>query len=84
MLLRGPHDVMNLAALVGLSEERAKEAMTTNCDALLEHAAHRRTRGIEVRPAPTAASAVAPAPVGAASSSAGGGEESESPSYIGL
>ncbi|XP_038045954.1 ribonuclease P protein subunit p30-like [Patiria miniata] len=40
--IRGPHDVANLGLLFGLSEQEAKNAVSTNCRAVLYHAATRR------------------------------------------
>ncbi|KAL3147192.1 hypothetical protein ABBQ32_002693 [Trebouxia sp. C0010 RCD-2024] len=40
--LRGPYDVINMATLFGLSEQDAKAALTTNCEAVLAHAQSRQ------------------------------------------
>lgn len=40
--LRGPYDVINMATLFGLSEQDAKAALTTNCEAVLAHAQARK------------------------------------------
>jgi len=40
--LRGPYDVMNLAALMGLNQQAAKEAITKTCQAVIESARRRR------------------------------------------
>lgn len=38
MEIRGPHDVANLGNLFGLSEDRAKASVSTNCEAVVMHA----------------------------------------------
>lgn len=40
--LRGPYDVINMATLFGLSEQDAKAALTTNCEAVIAHAQARK------------------------------------------
>ena len=42
--LRGPFDVMNLGAVLGISEENAGRAISQNCSLVLKHAAKRRQR----------------------------------------
>eukprot|EP00474_Spongospora_subterranea_P009789 CRZ10247.1 hypothetical protein [Spongospora subterranea] len=43
MLVRGPYDVMNLCALIGLSQSEAKAALAINPQAALAHAQVRRS-----------------------------------------
>ncbi|XP_022098367.1 ribonuclease P protein subunit p30-like [Acanthaster planci] len=40
--IRGPYDVANLGLLFGLTEQESKNAVSTNCRAVLYHAATRR------------------------------------------
>ncbi|XP_005813208.1 ribonuclease P protein subunit p30 isoform X1 [Xiphophorus maculatus] len=41
--LRGPYDIINLGALFGLSDADSKEAVSSNCRAVLLHAETRKT-----------------------------------------
>ena len=41
--VRGPHDVINLGVMIGLSLPQAKAAVSKNCLLVLEHAKTRRT-----------------------------------------
>ncbi|PWN88343.1 PHP domain-like protein [Acaromyces ingoldii] len=51
MGLRGPYDVINLAAIFGLNAAAAKDAISSTCRALLFRAETRRTfRGVVARP----------------------------------
>ncbi|MCO5581051.1 hypothetical protein L7F22_034926 [Adiantum nelumboides] len=51
MGLRGPYDVINLAAIFGLNAAAAKDAISSTCRALLLRAETRRTfRGVVARP----------------------------------
>uniref|UniRef100_A0A8C6TZ06 Uncharacterized protein n=1 Tax=Neogobius melanostomus TaxID=47308 RepID=A0A8C6TZ06_9GOBI len=47
--LRGPHDVMNLTQLFGLSDRDGRDAVTTNCRAALLHGESRKTAGGIIR-----------------------------------
>ncbi|VFQ91452.1 unnamed protein product [Cuscuta campestris] len=41
--LRGPHDVVNLSSLLGLSTEHAKSALSKNCRNLIEKASRKKS-----------------------------------------
>ncbi|XP_057681317.1 ribonuclease P protein subunit p30 isoform X2 [Corythoichthys intestinalis] len=43
--LRGPHDVVNLCSLMGLSRDGARRALSRTCRSLLLHAETRKTAG---------------------------------------
>ncbi|XP_055008114.1 ribonuclease P protein subunit p30 [Boleophthalmus pectinirostris] len=47
--LRGPHDVINLTQLFGLSDRCGRDAVTTNCRSVVLHAESRKTAGGIVR-----------------------------------
>ncbi|CAG8815047.1 14264_t:CDS:2 [Cetraspora pellucida] len=42
MELRGPYDIVNLGTIMGMNQATAKECITTNCRAVVMHAATRR------------------------------------------
>jgi hypothetical protein len=95
MFLRGPHDVINLAVMVGMTEERAKDAITINCDKVIENAEKRRTGGMQVMEVEVAAASASSmqgiavgVAIGAASASStaaprgGSGDEDEGDGFV--
>mmetsp|Transcript_19647 Transcript_19647/g.54586 ORF Transcript_19647/g.54586 Transcript_19647/m.54586 type:complete len:273 (-) Transcript_19647:148-966(-) len=50
--MRGPYDVVNMASLMGLKQQQAKEAISSNCRSVLLHAEARKRHksGVNVLP----------------------------------